>query len=98
MKTILIIDKSGHTYFGEYLYENDDNITLINVVNLVYNFNAGNLESYMFPVVPPELLTEKSRAEGVIWFYSKDNARLVSQNVELESGLIDQYDKLFKQK
>jgi hypothetical protein len=91
---ITFIDSTGRNLLGEFVSKSDSCLRVKNptVINIAQADN-GQLQVQIIPLFLPEFLSNESRGAGTTWSYPL-NMIVIPDNIELESRLIDQYNRI----
>jgi len=95
---ITIFDKSNTVFFGEYLNENEDYITINNPSVILVSPEGDSLNVEVFPVCPLEIISPQDRERGSVWHYDRSNLRFHSKSVVMDERIIDKYNVIFNGK
>tara|TARA_A100001011_G_C14179335_1_gene786099 strand:- start:275 stop:682 length:408 start_codon:yes stop_codon:yes gene_type:complete len=99
MNLIAIVDSVGRVILGRHEEDkSDDNvISLLNpaVVNIQVNQESGQISVQLIPYIFREFVLEARREAGVSWQFQKGSIT-VSDTLELEPSIIDQYARIFE--
>lgn len=92
---ITFIDNVGRTIVGELESTSGETVSVKNPVMIHVNQTPqGQLQVQMLPLFFAEFLDTSTRTNGVTWDYNSKQIT-IAKNLELDSKLADQYDKIF---
>lgn len=99
MNLIAIVDSVGRVILGRH-DEKSSNKTALSlrnpaVVNIQVNQESGQISVQLIPYIFREFVRQDKREEGVSWSFQK-SAITVSNDLELEPTIIDQYARIFE--
>lgn len=98
-KITAFVDNVGRVIVGEVISSDDTTIKIKEpaVVNVQIQQESGQISVQLLPFVFREFVTKESREQGVEWTFNKNNL-VVSDNLDLDNGIINQYNSIFKPK
>lgn len=90
----VFINHVGQTILGEVKSEDANSLTVKNPAVLHVSPNqTGQLTVQLIPLFFKEFLQEKTRSEGAIFIFNKNN--IVQSTAQLEPKIADQYTRIF---
>jgi hypothetical protein len=96
---ITILDNSGAIYFGVLENESATSFSIKNPATIICGLDekSGKLEINVYPVFLRELLSEKSKKDGISMVYSKDNIKFHSHgDFEINEQILEHYNNVFE--
>lgn len=97
MNNLIVIETASKTIVGELIVKSNNTVKLKNPAALfIQPSNSGQLSVQLFPLFFGELIESAEREKGTVWEFNTDGCG-VSENIALDSKLIDQYTRIFNQ-
>jgi len=89
------VDHIGRVILGEVVSDTKDTLKIKNpaIVHIGQNPQTGQIQVQTIPYFFREFVAANAQKEGTTWNFGKD--KIVTGDVELDSRLIEQYEKLF---
>ena len=99
MNLVAIVDSVGRVILGRENADksSDSAVVLKNpaVVNIQVNQESGQISVQLIPYIFREFVRQDLREEGVSWTFQR-SAITVSDDLELEPTIVDQYARIFE--
>lgn len=92
----VFVDSIGRTIYGEEVESKQDDVVKVKnpaIINVVPNQQTGQLQVQVLPYFFNEFLEAKEKGDTT-WAFPKANITF-GEDVELDSKLIEQYEKMF---
>lgn len=96
---ITILDNNGAIYFGVLENESATSFLIKNPATIICGLDekSGQLEINVYPVFLRELLSEKSKKDGISMVYAKENIKFHSSaDFEINDQILKHYNKVFE--